>query len=368
LDFGAAGGVEPTKPFAERFAASARDSPGERRSALFLLHDVGRWWDARAKSNKALRMRTIPQGPSVVTSASAIKNASTHVTLIIAVLFVVAKVSAWLITGSMALFASAIDALVDTGASLVTLLGVRYAERPPDGEHRFGHGKGEGVAAFTQASFLAGAAFVLAFQSAQRLVFPLPLEALQVGVWLIAVSLIAACVLVLLQNWAVRQTGSTAIAADRAHYQTDIAVNATVLVALGLTKWTGWTRVDPAFALAISGYMLWTAYAIAREALQQLLDRELPTEERRRIKEAVRACAGVRDIHDLRTRSSGDRTFVEYHLEVDPALTVDAGHAIGDATEVAVQKLLPGVVEAIAHLEPYGIEDTRLDDAVARKS
>ena len=82
----------------------------------------------------------------------------------------------------------------------------------------------------------------------------------------------------------------------------------------------------------------------------------------------MRACAGVRDIHDLRTRFSGDRTFVEYHLEVDPGLTVDVGHAIGDATEDAVRRLLPGKVEATAHVEPHGIADERLDDAVAGKS
>ena len=114
--------------------------------------------------------------------------------------------------------------------------------------------------------------------------------------------------------------------------------------------------------------MVWSAYAIARDALEQLLDRELPAEDRRRIKDAVRACAGVRDLHDLRTRFSGDRTFVEYHLEVDPSLTVDVGHAIGDSTEIAVQALLPGTVEATAHVEPYGIADRRLDDALAPPS
>src|SRR5208283_5393889 len=142
---------------------------------------------------------------------------------------------------------------------------------------------------------------------------------------------------------------------------------AAVLAALAVTQLTGWTRADPAFALAISGYMLLNAYGIARQALEQLLDQELPHEERRKIKEAVRACAGVRDIHDLRTRFSGDRTFVEYHLEVDPGLTVEVGHAIGDATELAVQGLLPGTVEATAHVEPHGIADPRLDDAVAQE-
>ena len=313
-------------------------------------------------------MRTIPDDPESAERASAIKTRVTRVTLIVAALLVIAKLAGWLVTGSIVLLASAIDALVDTGASVVTFVGVRYAQRPPDRDHRFGHGKGEAVAAFTQATFLAGAAVVLAFQSIQRLVFPVSLDALEIGFWLIGGSLLTSLGLVAMQTWALRRTGSTAIAADRAHYLADIALNAAVLLALGVTGWTGWTRADPAFALAISVYMLWNAYSIAREALEQLLDQELPTNDRRRIKDAVRACAGVRDIHDLRTRFSGDRTFVEYHLEVDPGVTVEIGHAIGDSTETAVQNLLPGAVEATAHLEPHGIDDERLDDAVARKS
>jgi cation diffusion facilitator family transporter len=313
-----------------------------------------------------LQVGKIPDEPQGADQASAIKTVSTRVTLVVAALLVIAKLAGWVLTGSMALLASAIDALVDTGASIVTLMGVRYAQQPPDRDHRFGHGKGEAIAAFTQSTFLAGAAIVLAFQSVQRLVSPLPLDALQLGVWLIAGSLLIACGLVAMQSWAVRKTGSTAIAADRTHYLADIALNLAVLLALGVTQWTGWTRADPAFALVISGYMLWSAHAIAGDALGQLLDQELSREDRRRIKDAVRACAGVRDIHDLRTRFSGDRTFVEYHLEVDPGLTVDAGHAIGDATETAVQQLLPGTVEATAHIEPHGIDDPRLDDAVSQ--
>jgi ferrous-iron efflux pump FieF len=313
-------------------------------------------------------MRTIPDDPERAQRASVIKSVSTRVTLIVAVLLSIGKLAGWLLTGSIVLLASAIDALVDTGASIVTLLGVRYAQQPPDRDHRFGHGKGEAVAAFTQASFLAGAAVVLTFQSIQRLVSPVSLDALEIGFWLIGASLLAALGLVAMQTWAVSRTGSTAIAADRAHYLADIALNAAVLLALGVTHWTGWTRADPAFALVISVYMLRNAYAIAREALEQLLDQELPAQDRRRIKDAVLACVGVRDIHDLRTRFSGDRTFVEYHLEVDPGLTVEVGHAIGDATETAVQNMLPGTVEATAHIEPHGIEDARLDDAVAQRS
>jgi ferrous-iron efflux pump FieF len=267
--------------------------------------------------------------------------------------------------GSVALLTSAVDALVDTGASLVTYFGVRYSERPPDRDHRFGHGKGEALAAFTQATLLAGAALALAVQSARGLIYPEPIISLEVGLWVIIASLIAAMGLVVMQTWVVRKTGSTAIMADRAHYLTDVAVNAAVLVALGVTELTGWVRADPVFALAISGYMLWNANSIAKTALTELLDRELPTVDRRRIRRAILACDGARSVHDLRTRFSGDRTFIEYHLEVDGTVTVERGrHAIGDATERAVENLLQGAVEATAHLEPFGIDDERLDERI----
>jgi cation diffusion facilitator family transporter len=279
-----------------------------------------------------------------------------------AAVLVVVKFAAWLMTGSVALLTSAVDALVDAGASAVTFVGVRYAERPADLEHRFGHGKGEAVAAFVQGLLLAGAAVVLAAESVQRLIFPVDLTSLDVGLWVIVASLIAAVGLVVMQTWVVRRTGSTAIAADRAHYLTDIGVNVAVLAALAIAHSTSWMRADPLFALAISGYMLWNASEIADGALVQLLDRELPREERRRIERAVLACPGVRGIHDLRTRDAGDRVFAEFHLEVDPALPVEQGHAIADKAEAAVARLFPRRVEVTSHMEPAGIDDERLDE------
>jgi len=215
-----------------------------------------------------------------------------------------------------------------------------------------------------QAVFLAGAALVLACQSVERLVFPNSLASLEIGIWVIIGSLVSAGVLVALQNWALKQDHSTAIEADRAHYMTDVAVNAAVLIALGITKATGWKRADPMIALMIACYIFWNARHIAKDVLLQLLDRELPDEDRRLIKETVLACEGVKNIHDLRTRYAGDRSFVEFHLEVDGGLTVDQGHAIGDRAEAAVAKALSGTTEVTCHLEPFGIDDERLDNRV----
>ncbi len=285
--------------------------------------------------------------------------------LVISLVLVVVKLGAWVATGSVALLTSAIDAMVDTASSVATFVGVRYAERPPDHDHRFGHGKGEAIAAFTQAIFLSGAAVVLAFQSVERLAFPEALTDLNIGLWTILGSLCAAAGLVLLQTYVVRKTGSTAIAADRAHYLTDVAVNLAVLAALGVTRLTGWHRADPIFAIIISSYMLWNGFKIAAHALEQLLDRELPDKERGRINEAVLACDEVQGVHDMRTRQAGDRLFIEFHLEVNGNLSVEKGHAICDASEAAVRQLFTETVEVTAHLEPAGIDDDRLDDRVA---
>jgi len=112
--------------------------------------------------------------------------------------------------------------------------------------------------------------------------------------------------------------------------------------------------------------MFWNARQIVRAALTQLLDHELPSADRQRIRDRVLACPGVQNVHDLRMRHAGNRTFIEFHLEVDPALTVPQGHEIGDAAEAALAGLLPGTVEVTAHLEPFGIADERLDDRVRR--
>ncbi len=295
---------------------------------------------------------------------SSLRRLASLTSLTVAVVLVVVKLVAWVLTGSVALLSSAIDALVDTAAALATFFGVRYAERPPDEDHRFGHGKGEAIAGFTQAAFLAGAALVLAFQSIERLFFPQPVHQLGIGVAVIMAGLVAAAGLVILQTWVVRRTGSTAIAADRAHYLTDVAVNVAVLLALGITRFTGAERADPIFALGISGFMLWNSRHIAIDALRQLLDHELPDDDRGRIRSKVLECKGVRGIHDLRTRYAGDRIFIEFHLEVDAELTVARGHAICDTVEIAVVRLFPTTVEVSAHLEPAGIQDERLDNLV----
>ena len=314
--------------------------------------------DQRAYAAQAGKSRgPRPRNPALRRRASAIA-------LGIALILIVAKVWGWWVTGSVALLTSAGDGLVDTLASLATFVGVRYAHRPADLDHRFGHGKAEALAAFTQAILLAATGLVFGAVAAFRLFVPQPLADLELGLAIAVGSLLTSGFLVAMQTWVLRRTASTAIAADRVHYLTDVVVNLAVLAALAVTWLTQWERADPLFALLIAGYMLWNAGTIARNASVQLLDRELGAEQRTRIEAAVLAGAGARAIHDLRTRNAGDRVFVEFHLEVAGELSVKEGHDIVDAAECAVAALFPEGSEVIGHLEPAGIVDERLDDRV----
>jgi ferrous-iron efflux pump FieF len=291
---------------------------------------------------------------SQVDSNSALRRLASAVALGAALVLIVVKLWGWMATDSIALLTSAADAVVDALAATATFCGVRFAQRPADSGHRFGHGKGEALAAFTQAILLGSTALVLGAESFWRLIFPQPLAAVTLGLWIAVGGIATSSLLAVMQTWVVRRTSSTAIAADRAHYLADALLNVAVLAALVLTRVTGWARADPAFALVIAGFMISSAWSVASAASRQLLDHELPDEHRERIQAAVFACSGALGISDLRTRDAGDRVFVEFRLEVDDHLSVQEGHAIIDAAERAIAALFPKDTEVIGHLEPAG--------------
>jgi ferrous-iron efflux pump FieF len=165
-------------------------------------------------------------------------------------------------------------------------------------------------------------------------------------------------VLVLFQRHVIRRTGSIAISADSLHYAGDVAVNLAVLLALLLSTRFGWHLADPLFALAIGAYIIFNAWQIARSAYDMLMDRELPDVERERIKEIARAHPRVRDLHDLRTRLSGRNSFIQFHLEMDGAMTLTEAHELADEVEAAILREFPGA-EIIIHEDPEGVAEAR---------
>ena len=297
-----------------------------------------------------------------------LRRMATYASVVVAATLIIAKLAAYLMTDSVAMLSSLLDSTVDLIASGVTMYGVASALRPPDHDHRFGHGKAEPLAALTQAAFIVGSSVLLAYEALSYFYHPHSIQNQIVGYAVMGGAIVMTLGLVLFQRLVIRQTKSVAIDADRLHYDGDLLINVAVVIAFALYEWTGIVWFDPLFAILIAGYMLFNAFKIARDALNILMDRELSDADRAAIGELVRLRPHVRGMHDLRTRHDSDRVFIELHVELDGRMTVAEAHDVIEDIMAALREKYPRA-EIIIHQDPEGIEEPRLDeqiDSVAR--
>lgn len=275
---------------------------------------------------------------------------ATWASVITAAVLISGKFGAWLLTSSVSILASLIDSLLDLAASFLNLAAVRYSLVPADEEHRFGHGKAESLAGLGQATFIAGSAAFLILHAIDRLRHPQTLTELTVGMAVMLFSVVATVLLLAIQRYVIRHTGSTAIRADSLHYATDLLTNLSTILALMLTAW-GWHNVDALFAIGIAVYILKSAGQIGFEAVQLLMDRELPPEDQAHILAIARQFPGVHGVHDLRTRRSGQTCFIQLHVELNGGMPLAEAHAITQQVQTALQKVFPNG-DIIIHQDP----------------
>ncbi|MDA0304687.1 MAG: cation diffusion facilitator family transporter [Proteobacteria bacterium] len=290
--------------------------------------------------------------------AARLMKLATYASVSVALVLIVSKFAAWLMTDAISLLSTLIDSLLDVGASVLNLIAVRHALEPADKEHRFGHGKAEALSGLAQAAFITGSAVFLLLQAGERLYHPRQIENTDVGFGVMMLAIVLTLGLVAFQRHVVRQTGSVAISADSAHYQMDVLVNVSVIISLLLVSRFGLSLADPLFAIAIAIYIIWGAWRIGQTALHMLMDRELDDAQRRRVMEIARINPGVKGVHDLRTRSSGNQVFIQMHLEMDGDITLMDAHVIADDVEIRIMKAFPNA-EVIIHEDPEGIEQGR---------
>jgi ferrous-iron efflux pump FieF len=271
-------------------------------------------------------------------------------------LFLVAiKGFAYFASHSVALLASLADSAMDLFTSSLNLFAIRHALTPADAEHRFGHGKAEPLAGMAQSAFISASALFLVIEAVGRILTPEPLDNSVAALAIMCVSIFCAILLILYQRRVVAKTGSLAVEADQTHYVGDLITNVGVVLALVLTAYLGWTLADPLIAIAVAGIMLYAAFGVGQQAFNQLMDRELPDEERATIRRIAEAHTAVRNIHDLKTRMAGLHTFIQLHLALDPEMKLKEAHQISDAVEKAIQNAFPGA-EVIIHQDPAGLE------------
>ncbi|MGE5547888.1 MAG: cation diffusion facilitator family transporter [Solirubrobacterales bacterium] len=288
---------------------------------------------------------------------------ATYASSAVAVTLIVTKLVAWSMTGSVALLSTLIDSILDAAASLMNLWAVRHALTPADREHRFGHGKAEPLAGLGQAAFICGSGGLLLIEAIDRFFHPQSVQRGGIGIAVMVFSIVLTLVLVRFQKYVVTKTSSVAISADSLHYTGDVLINGSVIVSLLLAMFLDWTFADPIFAVAIAGYLVWNAWQIALSSLDMLMDRELPEAERDRIRIIARSHPEVRNMHDLRTRLSGQQGFIQLHLELDANLPLYKAHDIADEVEKAIMDAFPNF-DVIIHQDPAGLrEKNRRRDA-----
>ena len=267
------------------------------------------------------------------------------------------KTAAWLITGSVGLLSDAAESVVNLVAAVVALFALRVAARPADKNHHFGHSKAEYFSSAIEGVMIFVAAVVIVGFAIQRLIVPRPLEAIGVGLLItVGASLINGAVAVVLLGAGARHNSIT-LRADGHHLMTDVITSAGVVVGIGLVWLTGWDWLDPLVALLVGVNILWTGWRLVSESASGLMDEALPKETNARLREILAEHEEETvKFHAFRTRISGARAFMEFHMLVPGAWSVQQGH---DAMEDLVDLIQAEFTElrVIGHLEP--IEDPR---------
>ncbi|WP_137861836.1 MULTISPECIES: cation diffusion facilitator family transporter [unclassified Sphingomonas] len=258
-------------------------------------------------------------------------------------------------TGSVAVLASLADSVLDLFASLVTLGGVHWAAQPADEEHRFGHGKAEALAALFQVVVIAISALAILMRAIERLQGGNVSASPEAGIVVSMIAIVVTLALTRYQKHVIAKTGSVAIGADRIHYTSDLLLNGAVIVALVLDAW-GMVGADPLFGIAIAFWLLFGAWRASEAAIDQLMDKEWPEEKRRAFVEVAARNPALKSLHDLRTRSSGARDFVQFHIAMHPTMTIRQAHDVVEVLEKELGAAFPGT-EILIHVDPEGHVD-----------
>lgn len=262
------------------------------------------------------------------------------------------KMLAWWVTGSVALLSDGLESIVNVAAAVMAYFVIRYAQRPADHDHQFGHHKAEYLSAVVEGVLIVIAAMLIINEAWQGLVSPRLPEAPFLGLGINAVAAVINAV------WAQkliregRKHRSVAMEADGRHIMSDVVTSAGVFIGLILVLITGNAVLDPILAILVACNIIWQGYKVISHSLGGLMDRALEPDEEAAVREAIIThSAGALGVHDLKSRRAGAAAFIDFHMVVPANMTVEEAHHICDRLEEAIKEIIPGATLAI-HVEP----------------
>lgn len=279
---------------------------------------------------------------------------ATSLSVLVAAILIVIKGFAWWQSGSVSMMASLADSSLDLVASLATFFAVRYATAPPDAEHRFGHGKAEAFASLLQGGLVFASAALIGQEAFNRLAHPEPIQQEGWAMVVMVASIVLTLALITAQSRVLKQTGSVAVSGDRAHYAADLASNAISLI--GIAAASLFVQADAVAGLVIAAWLVWGAVGVFSEASVQLMDRELPDDQRARIVSLITQGGQIMGVHQLRTRASGPFVHIQMHADLDPKLSLAEAHDVMIAAENRVLVEFP-TADILIHPDPRGLAE-----------
>ena len=279
---------------------------------------------------------------------------ATALSLILAVI----KLTVGIMSGSVALLASAVDSIMDMFVSVFNFMAIRLSDRSPDEQFPFGYGKIEALAATLEGLVVMGSGFFILYESVQKYIHKESVTHISLSIAVMAVSIVIVGGLVAFLSYVVKKTNNMVIKADLLHYKTDLYSNGAVLLSLAIIYFTDWFWIDILFGGAIGLYIIKEAYELVEEGVKVLLDVSLPKEEVDKIIEIIKKDKRVTDFHYLKTRYAGKYKFVEIHIVLIPDIPLLQAHRIADAIEDKIKRIdTESRWHILIHLDPYDDSD-----------
>jgi cation diffusion facilitator family transporter len=271
-----------------------------------------------------------------------------------AVLTIVLKLGAYLLTDSVGLLSDALEGLVNLTAATVALITLRIVEQPPDESHEYGHDKAEYFSSGTEGTLILVAAVSILYTSAVRLLNPQPIEQPGLGLAISGVAALLNLVVGQVLLRAGKRFDSITLLADGQHLMSDVWTSFAVILGVSAAVLTSITALDPLIAIVIGLKIGWEGVRIFYQSVKGLMDTPIAPEERQAIEDILKALEleGVQ-WHALRTRQAGSRRFTSVHILVPGTWTVQQAHDLSERVEGEVRSKIRRV-SVFTHIEPIG--------------
>lgn len=283
-----------------------------------------------------------------------IEKQATLISSSVAFILVTLKLTVGIISGSVAVLASAIDSLLDLVVSAFNYFALHNSDKEPDEMFNFGRKKLEPLAAVIEGTIISLSALFILYEAISKMVQGSVITHLDASLIVMGISIVITTGLVVFLKYVAKQTGNMVIKADAMHYQTDLLSNGAVLVSLAIISLTDYTFIDPLLGIGICIYMLYSAFPLIKEGIMMLMDAALDSHSVTQITALLDNEESINSYHDLRTRQSGSDIYISAHVVFNVSTSLFDAHRVGDRIESALIKLFPdNMVHALIHLDPY---------------